>query len=70
MEVHFGDMPDISMFRFKFWQSVEIYNQQSSFPNSKLIPARLLGIAWEHGDVSHFEYGPSLKRVGGRREQS
>ena len=51
MEVHHGDTRDISMFRFHFWQPVEVYSQRPKFPASKLIPARFIGIAWNSGNA-------------------
>ena len=51
LEIHTGDTPDISAFRFYFWQPVEVFNANSAFPESKMISARFLGIAWEYGDA-------------------
>ena len=52
-EVLNGDTADISPFRFKFWQPVKFYNK-SSFPNSRWVMARFLGIAWDTGDLFTF----------------
>ena len=50
MELYSGDTPDISMFRFEFWQAVEVFDNPAPFPSPKMIDARFIGIAWDHGD--------------------
>lgn len=54
-EVLNGDTPDISPFRFSFWQLVEYYEPTASCPESKWKRARFLGIAWESGDAFTFK---------------
>ena len=50
MEVLHGETPDISMFRFKFWEPVWYYENPAKWPHSKKLPGRWIGIAWNHGD--------------------
>ena len=49
-----GETPDISVFRFHFWQKVEYYEPMIKQPQSGWLPARFLGIAWDSGD--HMTY--------------
>ena len=39
------------MFRYEFWQPVEVYDNIDPFPTHKMIDARFIGIAWESGDA-------------------
>ena len=55
MEVHLGDTPEIPMFQFRLWEPVEVFSNCSKFPHSKLIPARFIGISWEHGDAFTYQ---------------
>jgi len=50
-EVLNGDTPDISPFRFKFWEPIKFYVAKQPFPKSRWIQGRFLGIAWETGDM-------------------
>lgn len=50
-ERHFGDTPDISVFRFAFWSPVWYYTPRAKFPQSKMLPARFIGIAKNAGDA-------------------
>ena len=50
MEVLNGETPDISMFRFKFWEPVWYYENPAKWPSSTKLPGRWIGIAWNHGD--------------------
>ena len=45
-----GETPDISVFRFHFWQKVEYFDPLTKQPESGWKPARFLGIAWDSGD--------------------
>ena len=47
--LHFGDTPDISVFRFVYWSPVWYYAPSNSFPNSKMLPGRFIGIAHNVG---------------------
>ena len=47
----FGNTPDISMFRFVFWESVLYFEPIAKFPKPTFLPGRFLGIAWNHGDA-------------------
>ena len=53
-EVMTGNTPDISMFRFGFWDEIEYFEPTSKFPHYKWLPGRFVGIAWDHGD--NFTY--------------
>ena len=37
-ERHWGDTPDISVFRFPFWSEVWYYSPSNQFPQSKMLP--------------------------------
>ena len=52
--LHFGDTPNISVFRFVFWSPVWYYAPSNSFPNSKMLPRRFIGIARNVGDAFCF----------------
>jgi hypothetical protein len=39
-ECHWGNCPDISVFRFIFWQPIWFYNPRQSFPNPKMLKGR------------------------------
>ena len=72
MEKLHGDTPDISMFRFKFWQPIWYYEPIARFPQPNFLPGRFVGIAWDHGDAftyriwtmpdNNFEKGQELIR--------
>ena len=49
-----GNTPDISMFRFHFWQEVEYYDPTVKQPGDGWTPARFLGIAWDSGDFMTY----------------
>ena len=55
VEVLKGSTPDISMFRYSFWQEVDYLEPTASFPKSKWKSGRLLGIAWDHGDSFTYQ---------------
>ena len=50
-----GDTPDISAFRFSFWQAIEYYEPTAKFPEARWKAGRFLGIAWESGDAFTFK---------------
>lgn len=50
-ERHWGDRPDISVFRFVFWEPIWFYNPRQAFPKSKMMKGRFLGIAKNVGDA-------------------
>ena len=52
--LHFGNTPDISVFRFVFWSPVWYYAPSNSFPYSKMLPGRFIGIARNVGDAFCF----------------
>ena len=53
-ETHWGDRPDISVFRFTFWEPIWYYQPRQSFPQSKMLKGRFLGIAQNIGDAFCF----------------
>ena len=66
--LHYGDTPDISVFRFVFWCPVWFYAPSRSFPRSRMLPGRFLGIACNAGDAFCFlvltnEDDPSARSV-------
>ena len=66
--LHYGDTPDISVFCFVFWCPVWFYAPSGSFPRSRMLPGRFLGIACNAGDAFCFlvlanEDDPSARSV-------
>ena len=55
MEKMFGHTPDISMFRFHFWEPVWYYEPTAKYPKSNFLPGRFVGIAWDHGDAFTYK---------------
>jgi hypothetical protein len=55
MERMHGCTPDISMFRFKFWETVWYYEPTAKYPSPNFLPGRFVGIAWDHGDAFTYE---------------
>ena len=55
MELYTGDTLDISMFGFRFWQPVEVFEATAAFPHPKLVNARFIGIAWTSGDLFTYK---------------
>ena len=53
-ERHWGERPDISVFRFTFWQPIWYYNPRQSFPKPKMLKGRFLGVAQNVGDAFCF----------------
>ena len=53
-ERHWGDRPDISVFRFVFWEPIWYYQPRQSFPRPKMLKGRFLGIAQNIGDAFCF----------------
>jgi hypothetical protein len=53
-EAHYGDTPDISVFRFEFWEPVYYHDPHLKFPHPNLLPGRFLGIARTTGDTFTF----------------
>ena len=66
-EVLNGDTPDLSPFRFRFWEPVKFYSK-SGFPEGQWVMARFIGIAWESGDQFTFKVWSEPKGTwkGGR----
>ena len=50
-----GDTPDISAFRFSFWQEIEYFEPTAKCPEARWKPGRILGIAWDSGDAFTFK---------------
>jgi hypothetical protein len=55
MEVMRGHTPDISMFRFRFWEPVWYFEPTAKYPKPNFLPGRFVGIAWEHGDAFTYK---------------
>lgn len=53
-EKHWGDRPDISVFRFIFWEPIWYYQPRQPFPKPKMLKGRFLGIAQNIGDAFCF----------------
>lgn len=53
-EKHWGERPDISVFRFTFWEPVWYYHPRQAFPKPKMLKGRFLGVAQNVGDVFCF----------------
>ena len=53
-----GETPDISVFRFHFWEPIEFYDHTVKQPNDGWMPGRFLGIAWESGDAMTYYIEP------------
>ena len=54
-----GYTPDISVFwSFLFWQPIRYFINGAKFPLNKEFPARLIGIAWETGDMLTYHILP------------
>jgi Reverse transcriptase (RNA-dependent DNA polymerase) len=45
-----GDTPDISVFRFKFWEPIWYLVNTKKFPDQRFLRGRFVGIAWTTGD--------------------
>ena len=54
VEVLTGDTPDISAFRYAFWQEIDYYDPSAKFPLSPWQPGYFLGINWRSGDAFTF----------------
>ena len=54
MEKLTGDTPDISMFRFHFWEPIEYLDPSVKQPASGWKKGRFLGINWDAGDDMTF----------------
>jgi hypothetical protein len=46
-----GTTPDISMFRFGFFEPIWYYEPTAKYPEPSFCPGRFVGIAWDHGDA-------------------
>ncbi len=46
-----GITPDISVFRFSFFEPVWYYEPTAKYPDPNFLPGRFVGIAWNHGDA-------------------
>ena len=59
-----GNTPDISMFRFHFWEEIEYFNPGTKQPEHGWLPGRFLGIAWDVGD--HLTYFIETEKAHGK----
>jgi hypothetical protein len=55
MEKMYGHTPDISMFRFRFWEPVWYYEPTAKYPAPNFLPGCFIGIAWDHGDAFTYK---------------
>jgi hypothetical protein len=53
-EALYGDTPDISVFRFIFYEAIYYLEPNIQFPNANMLPGRFLGIARTTGDTFTF----------------
>ena len=44
-ELQYGETPDITRFRYIFWQPIWYYHKNASFPNTKMLKGRFIGMA-------------------------
>lgn len=65
-EVTWGITPDISVFRFVFWEPLWYYDPRRGFPKSKMRKGRFLGIATNVGDAFCFLVLVEPDTPGGR----
>ena len=65
-EILAGDTPNISVFRFHFWQEIKYFEPALKQPYDGWMPGRFLGIAWDSGDAMTFYVEP-VKSGPGRR---
>jgi hypothetical protein len=49
-----GETPDISVFRFKFFEPIHYLNSNAQFPQPNMLPGRFMGIAHTTGDAFTF----------------
>ena len=60
-EALLGETPDISVFRFRWFQPVWYYSPDTSFPEDKMIPGFFLGVAPSVGDGFSYKLLPNCK---------
>jgi hypothetical protein len=60
----FGDTPDISVFRFTFFEPIYYLEPSMQFPQANMIPGRYLGIARTTGDAFTFIILPEKSTRG------
>ena len=60
-----GETPDLSPFRFHFWEKIEYYDPDIKQPEDGWLPGRFLGIDWASGDALTF-FIETEKPGGGR----
>ena len=53
-EILWGETPDISVFRFVFYEEIYFLDPATKFPNPNMLPGRFLGIARTTGDSFTF----------------
>ena len=50
-ECFFQHTPDLSMFRIPWWCPIWYYAPKRAFPEARMLPGRMVGIAWDQGDA-------------------
>ena len=58
-----GETPDISVFRFSFYEPVWYLKGRAQFPDCKWVKGRFIGIAWNMGDQICFDILPVEERA-------
>jgi hypothetical protein len=61
MEEIDGETPDISVFRYSFWEPVWYLEGPAQFPERNWIKGRFLGVAWNVGDQMCYAVCPEPK---------
>jgi hypothetical protein len=50
LEKMYGNTPNISMFRFRFWEPVWYFEPTAKYPAANFLQGRFVGITWDCGD--------------------
>ena len=53
-ELLHGETPDISAFRFTFYEPISYLEPSTQFPKANMLPGRILGLAKTTGDAFTF----------------
>jgi hypothetical protein len=67
LEYSQGETPDISVFRFHFWEPVWFLRGPAQMPHRKWVRGRFMGIAWSTGDAMTFVIHPDQDEELGSR---
>jgi hypothetical protein len=50
LEKMYGNTPDISMFRFVYWEPVWYFEPTAKYPAANFLQGQVVRIAWDCGD--------------------